>query len=407
MTSMQKLRIAVITMEFVTEKYFSGGIANHWYRLFKAISQLGHEVHIITLSDKNNESFEYDGLQVHRIQVKHGGSRFQRVLNRLTKNRLKNTVQKLDFSWEAYQKLKQLHKQHPFDIAHFPNSYGCGLFSSLLMRLPYVVMISCYRPAWNESSGVKRDRDTKAIEWLEWLQYRISPHVYGPSYVLKKVLEEEAKISNVRVIRTPIYLETSNLDSSIYDEHLSGKQYLMFFGRYQLHKGFHILAQALPKVLQTYPDLHAVFVGLDLPSKLAPSMKEYAQDLAKENRDRLIFLSQLPHNQLYPVIKGAKLVVLPSLVDNLPNTLMESMALGKPVIGTIGASFDEMLVDGENGFLVPIGDSNALADKIIEAWTHPNLDAIGQAALRKVEELSPERTVQDLLNYYEEVIKSK
>ncbi|NJQ98674.1 MAG: glycosyltransferase family 4 protein, partial [Hydrococcus sp. CSU_1_8] len=50
---------------------------------------------------------------------------------------------------------------------------------------------------------------------------------------------------------------------------------------------------------------------------------------------------------------------------------------------------------------------NALADKIIEAWTNPDLEAIGQAALRKTEELSPERTVQDLLNYYEEVIKSK
>ncbi|NJQ98990.1 MAG: glycosyltransferase family 4 protein, partial [Hydrococcus sp. CSU_1_8] len=104
------------------------------------------------------------------------------------------------------------------------------------------------------------------------------------------------------------------------------------------------LSASTSQVLKTYPDLYAVFVGLDLPSKLAPSMKEYALSLAAEDRDRLVFLSQLPHNQLYPVIKGARLVVLPSLVDNLPNTLMESMALGKPVIGTIGASFDEMLV---------------------------------------------------------------
>jgi glycosyltransferase involved in cell wall biosynthesis len=403
---MNKLRIVVITMEFVTEKYFSGGIANHWYRLFKSIASLGHEVHIITQSDQNEDSFEYNGLQIHRVKVKNDANRFQKLFNRLTKYRFNSTIHWLNLSFQAYEKLIGIHHQTPFDIAHFPNSYGCGLVSSLRLDIPYVVMISCYRPLWNELAGVKRNLNTRSIEWLEWVQYRIAPHVYGPSYVLKKILEEDAKIPNVKVIRTPIYLETHDLDSSLYEQQLKGKNYLLFFGRYQLHKGFHILAQALPKVLETYPDLNAVFIGLDLPSNLGPSMKEYAISLNQENADRLIFMTQMPHNQLYPIIGGSRLVVLPSLLDNLPNTCMESMALGKPVIGTIGASFDELITDGENGFLVPIGDVEALANKIIEAWINPNLESIGQAAKLKTEELSPERTVGELLNYYEEIINS-
>jgi glycosyltransferase involved in cell wall biosynthesis len=403
---MKKLRIAVITMEFVTEKYFSGGIANQFYRIFKSFVSLGHEVHIFTLSDQNEDTFEYDGLQVHRIKIKNDATLWQKGVNRLTKNRFRMALRWIQFSFQAYQNLIEVHQQTPFDIAHFPNSYGCGLVSSLRLQIPYVVMVSCYRPLWNELAGIERNLNMRFIEWIEWVQYRISPHVYGPSHVLKKILEEDAKIPNVKVIRTPIYLETHDLDSSLYEQQLKGKNYLLFFGRYQLHKGFHILAQALPKVLNTYSDLHVAFIGLDSSSNLAPSMKEYAISLNQENADRLIFMTQMPHNQLYPIIGGSRLVVLPSLLDNLPNTCMESMALGKPVIGTIGASFDELITDGENGFLVPIGDVEALANKIIEAWINPNLEAIGQAAKLKTEELSPERTVGELLNYYEEIINS-
>ena len=403
---MNKLHIAVITVEFVTEKYFSGGVANQFYRIFKTFASWGHQVHIFTLSEQNDDFFDYDGLQVHRIKVEQNSSPFQRWMNRITRYRFMYTTQMLDFSIQAYRKLKQLHKQQPFDIVHFTNLYCGGLATSLLMSIPYVVMIASYRQAWNKQAGLNRNLDMRTLELLEWLQYRISPHVYGPSYALKRILEEDAKISNVKVIRTPIYLETRDLDASIYDKYLKGKKYLLFFGRYQLHKGFHVLAQALPQILKVHPDLQAAFVGLDLPSKLASSMKKYALSLCSDYSERLIFLSQLPHTQLYPIIVGARIVVLPSLIDNMPNTLMESLALGKPVIGTVGASFDELITDGENGFLVPIGDVDALANKIIEVWTRPDLEVIGQAAKRKAEEISPERTVQELLKYYEEIINS-
>ncbi len=68
---------------------------------------------------------------------------------------------------------------------------------------------------------------------------------------------------------------------------------------------------------------------------------------------RLVLIDNLPHRQLYPIIAAARLVVLPSLVDNLPNACLEAMGLGTAVIGTTGASFEELITDGVNGFLVP------------------------------------------------------
>jgi glycosyltransferase involved in cell wall biosynthesis len=119
---------------------------------------------------------------------------------------------------------------------------------------------------------------------------------------------------------------------------------------------------------------------------------------------RLIVLQNLPHRQLYPVIEGAHLVVLPSLTDNLPNACLEAMGLGKVVIGTSGTSFDELITDGVNGFLVPPNDPAALAEKMISAWTNPALSSISTAARQRMREFAPEETVASLLTYYAEVI---
>lgn len=396
------MRIGFATPEYVTENYFSGGLANYVHRVAKALASLGHEVHVITLSDIDQTEFEDQGVQVHRVSF----GKLHKRLNRLTQNRFSSTSKWVDFSFQAYLKLRQLHSQTPFDLLQFPNSRACGLFSKLWLHVPQVTRISCYRPVWNEQAGMKRNLDARTTERLEWLQLRLSQHIYAPSYTLQKMLAQEAQISNVKVIRTPFYLETVDWDSSIYDACLKDKPYLLFFGRFQLHKGFHILAQALPQILEKHPDCHAVLVGLDTRSSIAPSMKEYARSLCEKYTDRLIFIGQTPHTQLYPIIAGAKLVVLPSLIDNLPNAGLEAMALGKPVIGTIGASFEELITDAETGFLVPPNNVDALATKIKEVWQDPRLDEIGQAAKHKIQEFAIERTVQELLDYYKDILNS-
>lgn len=395
------MRIGFITPEFVTESYYSGGLANYVYRVSKSLVSLGHDVHVFTLSDSEISEFKHDGIHVYRLTAAFP----LRWMNWLTRHRLSNMLRWLGFSFKTYRKLKKLHRQKAFHIVQFPNSYACGLFTSLLLRIPYVVRISCYRPVWNEMAGADRNLDTKAIEWLEWLQLRLSRYIYAPSLTLKEMLAQKANIRHVQVIRTPLYMETVNWDTSIYNEYLKDKNYLLFFGRFQLHKGFHVLAQALHQVLQDHRDLYAVCVGLDTSTKISPSMKEYARSLCNKNADRLIFIDQTPHTQIYPIIAGARLVVLPSLVDNLPNTCLEAMGLGRPVIGTKGASFDEVITDGETGFLVSPGDMKALSSKIHDAWIHPNLDAIGQAARRKVKDFAPKQTVQALLDYYNVILR--
>jgi len=395
------VRIAFVTPEFVTENYYSGGLANYVHRVSRALYRLGHEVHVITFSDSNEDVFDFDGIRVHRLTSKG----LRKTVTLLSCNRLRSTAQWIDFSLQVYLKLKYLHRQKPFDVVQFPNSRACGLATRFFLRVPHVVRISCYRPVWNDLAGIGGTLDAKATEWLEEWYLRQSRNIYAPSQTLKSMLDQNAHIQNVAVIHPPFYLETTGFDPSLYNSQLKDKKYLLFFGRFQLHKGFHVLAKALPDVLNEHSDCYAVLVGMDAATHLSPSMKEYARLLCGKNSDRLIFFGQTPHEQLYPIIQGARIIVLPSLIDNLPNTCLEAMALQKPVVGTIGASFDEGITDEKTGFLVPSGDETALANKIITAWTNPRLDEIGRAAADRVAEFSPEQTLQRLVAYYTAIVK--
>ncbi|HBB87662.1 MAG TPA: hypothetical protein DC047_08620 [Blastocatellia bacterium] len=396
----ESLRIAFATPEYVTEKYFDGGLANYLHRVAAALAHLGHDIHVLTLSEIDEAEFEHDGVKVHRIRNSNGWFH----VDRLSRHNLPSTIQLLDFSVKVYRKLKSLNSQHPLHLVQFPNYSCCGLVSMYRLRVPHALRASSYRPALNDADGVKRTLDSRMVKRLEGLQLRRSRFVYTPSHALKQMLTKEARLSDVRVIRPPFYLETHECDSSVYDRFLKGKKYLLFFGRFQLHKGFHTLAQALPRVLKQYPDAYAVLVGRDTKSVLAPSMADYARALCGNYTERLVVLDKLRHSRLYPVIAGAHLVVLPSLIENLSNAGMEAIGLGKVVIGTTGTSFEELISEGATGFLVPPNNPEALAEKIISSWVDPKLEQIGAAARQRILEFSPDNTVETLLRYYREIL---
>ena len=393
----ETLRIAFATPEYVTEANFDGGLANYINRIAKLLAGLGHDVHVVTLSQKNEEHFDHDGVMVHRVMLKPW-----HAFSRVTRYSLLTTLHWLNFNTQAFRKLKQLHRQQPFHLIQYPSYSFCGLFSIPLLRAAHVVRASSYQPALNEAAGVKRNLDSAVAERLEALQYKLTRNVFAPSNAMQKVL---ARKTNVRVIRTPFYVETREWDNAVYEQFLKGKKYALYFGRFQLHKGFHTLAQALPQFLDQCPDAYVALVGRDMETSLASSMAGFARAQCGSSAERLILLDNLPHSLLYPVIAGAHLVVLPSLIDNSPNACLEAMGLGKVVIGTSGTSFDELIIDGVNGFLVPPADPESLAKKMISAWTDPGLATMSAAAKQRMLEFAPEKTVTSLLSYYSEVLR--
>ncbi len=57
----------------------------------------------------------------------------------------------------------------------------------------------------------------------------------------------------------------------------------------------------------------------------------------------------------------ADIALNPSTVDNMPNSVLEAFASGVPVVSTNAGGVPDMLIDGESGLLVPVGDAQAMA----------------------------------------------
>lgn len=75
-----------------------------------------------------------------------------------------------------------------------------------------------------------------------------------------------------------------------------------------------------------------------------------------------------------PVLyRSVDLFTLPSRAENMPNTVLEAMAAGLPIVATPVGAVPEMVSDGESGFLVPVGDVEALADRIERLVADPAL----------------------------------
>lgn len=398
--SPDKLRIAFATPEYVTEDHFDGGLANYLNRTAKLLAQRGHDVHVVTLSRQDDRTFNHEGVMVHRVMLKPSWHAF----NRVTRYSLTTTLHWLNFSAQAFRKLKLLHREQPFHLMQFPNYSYCGLLAIPFLRAAHVVRASSDQAAWLDAAGVKRNFDIAVTERLELLQYKMTRNVFAPSVAIQKLLVGKLSKPDARLIRTPFYVESNECDTSVYDQFLSDKQYALYFGRFQLHKGMQTLAQALPRFLERCPDAYVALVGRDMETSVAPSMAAYARAQCGSVADRLIVIDHLPHSQLYPVIEGARFVVLPSLLDNLPNAGLEAMGLGKVVIGTNGTTFEELITDGVNGFLVPPKNPAALAEKMISAWNDPDLTRIEIAAKQRMQEFAPEKTVTALLDYYAEVL---
>jgi glycogen(starch) synthase len=396
------MNIAFITPEYITESNFDGGLANYLYRLALGMKQRGHQVEIFTCSEKN-ETIDHCKILVHRIKVKCFLFEF---INRHTQYRYKDSLSILSLSYCLRNIFLKRHREQPFDIVQATSFLACGLLLTFNRPTPIITRISSYEPLWRKFYRKPLTRDQRFIEWLELLALRRSNAAYAPSKLLSRILRDKGNLE-VDVLRPPFLLETNDFDERIYKKHLAEKKYFIFFGTIGLLKGGEVLALSLAKILSQYPEMYFVFIGKDGAGPTADqSMLQYILRKAGIHKKRIIYLGVLHHSQLYPIVKYSQAVVLPSLIDNLPNTMLEAMALQKIVIGTRGTSFEEIIDDGISGILIVPNNPAELCTAMQRVWMMNNAerDNIGKAAQERVAFLSSERIYIEFEQYLRKII---
>src|SRR5437773_1868031 len=104
---------------------------------------------------------------------------------------------------------------------------------------------------------------------------------------------------------------------------------------------------------------------------------------------RFVLESLPPHGEVLRLMQSCDVFILPSIVEGRALVQQEAMACGIPVIATKNAGADDVIVDGETGFLVPIRSPEALAEKI--SWCVANralVDGMGIAAGKRAAEFT-------------------
>lgn len=401
------MKIAFITPEFVTEPSYSGGLANYLGRVTVALAQAGHSVSVFTRSQAVGQ-VDFQGVTVYRVVPLWDRRMVLDHVDPLIPRVFYNPYQDLKAAWCLWRKWKQVHKQMAFDIVQVANVMAVGLFFRQEYRIPVVTRLSSYRPFWDRAAGIQETAGVKARWQMEKIAIKGCRHLYAPTDFVAKQTETGYGVANVDMVETPFFPEQPILDSDVFDQQLAGKDYALYFGRMTQMKGVHILAQALPEVLEKNSEMHMVFVGGEGISPCGSTMREYVAGCLHAFSDRIVFIDSVRHDKLYPIIKGAKIVVLPSLIDNLPNTCLESMGLGKVVVATTGSCFEQIIEHDVSGFLVESNNSSALAQGMHQAWHLEDGQrlAVGQQATKSISRLYPDRAIPKLINYYQSLISA-
>jgi glycosyltransferase involved in cell wall biosynthesis len=143
------------------------------------------------------------------------------------------------------------------------------------------------------------------------------------------------------------------------------------------YRGFHVFMRSLPRLLAGNPELQVVVIGGDGVSygRRPPQGHASYRAALKAELDgrfdavdwsRVHFLGKVPYATYRSALQVASLHVYLTYPFVLSWSMLEAMAVGVPVLGSSTAPVEEVIRDGENGFLTPFFDVALLADRALD-----------------------------------------
>jgi len=135
--------------------------------------------------------------------------------------------------------------------------------------------------------------------------------------------------------------------------------------------------RAFAKVLPVRPDARLVIAGT---GPQAQHLRQLAADLGVA--DKVTFAGRMERDEMAACLRRSRVALNPSRVDNMPNSVLEALASGVPVVSTNVGGVPHIVRDGETAVLVPVGDTDAMAAAILRALNDaPLADRLRSAGL--------------------------
>lgn len=386
------MTILFVTTDYIKRGKPTTGLPAYLYRVSQALLSMGHTP-VILVTGRKESYVKRDGIEIYTCHTP------EKIFKNECINYLYHSCMR---AWFANKKVKKLVKDRNIDIIQFTSLNGLGLFYN--GRVPAVLRLSSYAKTYFQTYATFDKKLVEVMSFIERLAAKRCDAIFAPCQITADAYGKDCH-RRTYVIETPFVNDVVEYNESLYEKDLLGKKYFLFFGSLYIEKGILVIGEILEKLLEKYPEYYFVFAGKPMLINGKNAINIIKQ-CAGKHRNRVLIYDAMSHEKLYPIIKNAELVMLPSLMDNFPNACVEAMFFSRIVIGTDGASFEQLITDGKNGLLCKPGDSQSLWQKINYAMNMSDDEKrhMEQNAKKRIEKLKPEIAVKRLLGFYNRVI---
>ncbi len=223
-----------------------------------------------------------------------------------------------------------------------------------------------------ELHGLEPKLPHRSMLQRELAEYQTADAIAVPSsFALQSFVKKG--FSADKLIVNPYGVELSGFTPS---EQPPDKFRVLFVGRTSLQRGAHYLLKAFHDL--ALPGAELVFAG-PIDPEIEPFRKKYG-------RSNVFFLGPKSQDELPKYYKRASVFCLPSIQEGMATALFQAMSTGLPVIITPNTGGRALIEEGENGYVVPIRDVEAIKAKLIELYGLGN--AVLEMGRRSIEIVS-------------------
>ena len=355
---------------FVTPEYFpiSGGTGAYVYYLSHSLQKLGHNVHVVA-RDKQDSEKTVNGIEVHYIKG------VGNVLTRYWR-----------FSRSASKKIEKLNKKIGFDVIHA----NLPLVPSFAIPKDSAKALVCaVHSTWKGEAIVTKRDNPKELNPNEksMLRFNFMLRSYEKKLmkrsdaliaVSKYTVDELTELYGIK--KEKIHVIYNGVDTEKFKPRSNraelrrefgleeDKKIVLFVGRLYHRKGLEVLLRSIPPVLKDFNNVKFVISGKGFKKK-EENLRKLAKQLDIE--DHVTFLGYVPDEKLPNLYSASDVFVLPAIYENFPFAILEAQSTALPVISTKVGGIPEFIVNAQNGFLIDVGDSRQLAQRILTLLQDP------------------------------------
>lgn len=265
---------------------------------------------------------------------------------------------------------KLLKKEKPLFVhSHTPKAGTIGMVAAWLAGVPYRMHTIAGLPLL-EAKGKKR----WLLDWVEKITYKCATHIYPNSYGLKDIIIKNKYTTpqKLKVIGegSSNGINTSYFSPSLYS--IENKETLrsnlgiskddfvyIFVGRLVGDKGINELVEAFSDISAKFKQTKLVLVG-SYEKDLDPLNENTIKTIV--NNENIIHVGF--QSDVRPYFAIANLLVFPSYREGFPNVVMQAGAMGLASIVTNINGCNEIIIEGENGIIIPTKDKKSLTEKM-------------------------------------------